>query len=62
METYADGSGKSGIRAYEISEDGKEITVEWKSGSHWTYPANDTVKNLAAEGQGLNAYINENLK
>jgi len=62
MTEYADNSGNSGITSFEVSEDQKEITVTFKGGSTYSYPANQKVIDLAESGEGLNAYINKNLK
>jgi len=62
MTEYADNSGNSGITEYEISEDNKEITVTFKGGSTYSYPATPKIIGLAESGKGLNTYINKNLK
>ena len=60
MTNYMDGSGKSGIRAYEIDENG--VTIMWKSGALYSYPKDQRFIDLLEGGEGANAYLNENLK
>ena len=67
MENYANQSGRSGIRAYQIGVD--YIIVQFNSGHHtlYTYTYNsaggaviETMKELARSGVGLNSYISIN--
>jgi len=67
MNKYLDLSGDSGVAGYEIG--GDSITVLFKDGSVYLYTsasaghANiETMKGLATSGDGLNAYINRNVK
>ena len=60
MKNYMDGSGRSGIRAYEVGE--SEVTVMWKGGALYTYPKDQRFIELLEGGEGANAYLNENLK
>ena len=62
MPRYANLSGSSGVVAYQTGAD--SITVEFASGQKYLYnyhsagPANvETMKKLAAQGQGLSAFI-----
>ena len=68
METYKDINGDSGVSAYEIGND--YIKVKFKHGNDiylYTYarPGAEHVermKELAKSGDGLNAYININVR
>lgn len=68
MKRYADINGDSGVVAYEI-DDGS-ITVQFEGTIQlYTYSYAsagqshiETMKKLAAQGDGLNAYINNNVK
>lgn len=67
MQHYKDLGGDSGISAYETGPD--SITVQFKDGSTYLYnyasagsSAIETMKQLAASGDGLNAYINRSVK
>lgn len=67
MQRYANRSGKSGVIAYRIGAD--SITVEFADGKQYLYTyesagaANvETMKNLAAQGQGLSAFISTTVK
>jgi hypothetical protein len=68
MEKYADIDNDSGVIGYEIQA--TSITV-WFSGSPRSYTYSyggagqhhvEQMKRLARSGDGLNAYINENVK
>ncbi len=61
--------GDSGVDSYEIGDD--YISVLFKAGSARKYLYNyasagsyhvENMKNLAANGDGLNSYINKNVK
>lgn len=65
MPKYA--NAKSGIIAYEISDD--SILIEFKGGTKYLYNYNisgksnvETMKALAKKGSGLNAFIHKNVK
>jgi hypothetical protein len=68
MERYSNIGGDSGVSAYEIGVDyikvkfsgtGKTYTYSYrKAGSHHV----ENMKNLAQSGNGLNSYINRNVK
>lgn len=67
MQPYKDIDGDSGVSAYDIGPD--SITIQFKDGSIYLYnyasagsSAIETMKQLAASGDGLNAYINTNVK
>lgn len=67
MERYRNIGGNSGIIAYEIAVD--SITVKFSDNSVYLYsyrnPGSSHVekmKVLATNGQGLNSYINTNVK
>lgn len=67
MERYKNLSGSSAISAYETGED--YIRVQFKDGSVYLYTYDsagaddiEEMKILAESGQGLNAYINMNVK
>lgn len=67
MKNYADIGGDSGISQYETGAD--YIDVLFKDGSLYRYtaasagPANlAQMKELALSGNGLNAFINRNVK
>lgn len=67
MERYKNLGGDSGVAAYEIGYD--SITVEFNDGGRYLYNNLSTgaqniqhMKKLAIEGQGLNAFINRNVK
>jgi hypothetical protein len=68
MQVYKDINNDSGVRGYEIGAD--YITV-WFDGTERSYTYSyasagsshvETMKNLAVAGDGLNAYINYNVK
>lgn len=59
---YEDISGKSGLKAFQVSEDGTRIIVEWKGGARWEYDCTPEVIELAFAGAGLCTYVNQNLK
>jgi hypothetical protein len=68
MQRYADVNNDSGVIGYEIHE--KSIIV-WFEGTDRSYTYSyalagphhvETMKRLAAFGNGLNAYINDNVK
>jgi hypothetical protein len=67
MESYANYGGNSGVAAYATASD--SITVRFKDGSVYLY--NDRIagasnisymKVLANQGQGLNSFINTNVR
>ena len=67
MPNYANTSGRSGVVAYEEGDD--SITVSFRDGSSYLYTyqsagqANvEHMKSLAHGGNGLNAFINRNVK
>lgn len=67
MVKYNDINGDSGVSNYEIA--GDRIIVEFKSGSQYLYTylsAGDihieNMKKLALNGDGLNSYINKNVR
>ena len=68
MQKYTDINGDSGIEFYEIDQ--TSITVWFKRASRsYTYSYSsagqahvEEMKRLAANGDGLNAYINRNVK
>jgi len=67
MQRYKNLGGDSGVSAYEIGND--YIKVEFLGGSLYLYNYNsagrhhiDTMKQLAHAGEGLNSYINRNVK
>jgi hypothetical protein len=64
METYANLSGRSGIRRFEIRSNG--IVVEFKGRARYFYSTSrpgtsavNEMKRLAIEGVGLNTYISK---
>lgn len=68
MQLYADIDGDSGVHGFEIKD--TSITV-WFSGSQKSYTYSyqsagqshvDKMKLLALSGDGLNSYINKNVK
>jgi len=68
MQIYKDINNDSGVRGFEISAD--SITV-WFDGTERSYTYSyasagrghiETMKKLAVSGDGLNAYINLNVK
>lgn len=65
MQSYANASGESNVRAYEVAEDLRSITVEFSDGSRYLYTAESAgeanvrqMASLAAAGRGLNSFIN----
>lgn len=67
MRTYADVDGDSGVAAYEAGAD--YIRVRFEDGSVYVYTDEsagasniEQMKELAAAGDGLNAFINTNVK
>ena len=67
MEQYNDLNGDSGVVAYQIGSD--SITVEFRGGAAYSYNYGsagrshiEAMKQLAASGDGLNSYINRNVK
>jgi hypothetical protein len=67
MQTYKDLGGDSGVTGFEIGQD--SITVQFHDGSIYLYTNASagsgpiqTMKQLAARGEGLNAYINTTVK
>jgi hypothetical protein len=67
MQIYQNINGDSGVAEYEIGID--SITVQFKDSSVYRYTygsagsANiEAMKGLAASGDGLNAYINRNVR
>jgi hypothetical protein len=69
LTSYGNRSGRSGVVAFEVGEDRRSIAVQFKDGSRYTY-TEASVGNahlgvligLAYAGQGLNRYINKNVK
>lgn len=68
MQRYADINGDSGVVGYEMGA--TEVTV-WFDGTAQPYTYSyasagqshvEAMKKLAAQGDGLNAYINNNVK
>ena len=67
MERYRNLGGDSGVAAYEIGQN--FIRVQFNDGSIYLYTYTSTgshsieqMKQLAAGGQGLNAFINTNVR
>jgi hypothetical protein len=67
METYSNLGGDSGVAAYEIGSDW--IRVEFLDGSIYLYTNAsagsgnvETMKRLARQGEGLNAFINTTVR
>jgi hypothetical protein len=67
MKSYRDIGGDSGVSAYEYRADW--IQVQFKDGSVYEYTSSsagqgniDTMKRLADGGDGLNSFINTNVK
>jgi hypothetical protein len=67
MTHYRNTSGDSGVAAYEVGED--FIAVKFSTGAIYTYNYSsagsgniETMKRLAASGNGLNSFINTNVK
>lgn len=67
MQRYANVGGDSGIDAFEIGDD--YIRVRFQDGSIYRYTYNsagsahiEQMKSLALGGQGLNSYINRNVR
>jgi len=67
MQSYKNLGGDSGVSAYEIGND--YIKVEFQGGALYLYNYNsagsqhiETMKQLANAGEGLNSYINRNVK
>jgi hypothetical protein len=67
MPQYANTSGKSGVVSYDTGPDW--ISVTFKDGSTYMYDdvtpglaTVNTLKQLAASGSGLNAYITKHVK
>lgn len=67
MEPYQNLNGNSGVAAYEIGED--YIRVQFTSGSVYVYTYDsagadniEQMKQLARKGQGLNTFINTNVR
>ena len=67
MERYADNNGDSGVAGFEIGDD--RILVQFSTGSiyEYTYASAgsgniETMKSLAISGNGLNSFINTNVK
>jgi hypothetical protein len=64
MQSYTDVGGDSGVAGYEIGSD--SIKVQFKDGSVYLYThasagggSIERMKELAAQGDGLNSYINK---
>lgn len=64
MIPYNNISGRSGISGYDIEDDA--ITIYFKDGNQYRYTylsagrfEVDEMKQLAQQGEGLNAYINQ---
>lgn len=72
MRTYGDHNGTSGITAFDFGTDcfGEEyIDIEYASGGVYTYLKKNVgevnflnMKVLALEGEGLNSFINKNVR
>jgi len=72
MRTYGDYNGTSGITAFDFGTDcsGEEyIDIEYASGGVYTYLKKNVgevnflkMKVLALEGEGLNSFINKNVR
>ena len=67
MIDYRDINGDSGVSKYKIDED--RIIVEFNSGSQYLYTYAsageediENMKELAKIGDGLNSYINKNVR
>jgi hypothetical protein len=67
METYRDRDGDSGINGFEIAA--SSITVLFNTGKTYSYSYKragirhvENMKVLARQGDGLNAYINKNVR
>ena len=67
MTKYLDIDNDSGVEAYEISSD--RISVKFKGGSVYIYSYQSAgkeniehMKKLAKSGEGLNSFINLNVK
>jgi hypothetical protein len=66
MQTYKNLSGTSGVIAYELGPD--YIDVEFKDGVYrynYAIPGRqlvETMKTLAASGEGLATFINQNVR
>lgn len=67
MERYKNLGGDSGVSAYEIGDD--SITVQFNDGAVYLYtnrkPGSaklEKMKLLAVAGEGLNSYINTDVK
>ncbi|RXJ90546.1 hypothetical protein CRV01_05160 [Arcobacter sp. CECT 8983] len=67
MTIYKDINGDSGVLGFEIDED--RIVVEFRGGSKYLYTYTSTgnehienMKELAKNGDGLNSYINKNVR
>lgn len=67
MQRYANRSGRSGVRAYEIGDD--SITVEFSGGERYEYTAHSAgaahlarMRALAQEGRGLSTYISRHVR
>ena len=64
MQPYKDLSGRSGVKAFEITDD--SIKVQFKDGSEYLYDSHlpgkehvDEMKKLAHSGIGLTTFINK---
>lgn len=67
MEDYGNINGKSGILAYEAGPDFIRVQFRDNSVYLYTYASADPhsieqMKSLAAAGEGLNTFINTNVK
>lgn len=67
MIKYMDINNDSGVLSYEILED--SIKIEFKGGSIYLYTYSsagrnniETMKKLAKKGDGLNSFINRNVR
>lgn len=67
MTKYTNHSGNSGVVAYELGQD--FILVEFVNGGRYRYTSRsagrrniEEMKRLAMAGQGLNTYINQNVR
>lgn len=67
MEIYRNRSGNSGIKAYELMQDG--VKVQFADGSVYLYDNKTNgarsiriMKKLASDGIGLTTYINQKIR
>ena len=67
MQVYRDINGDSGVSGYDVSE--SSILIQFSSGSTYLYTDASAgaqhianMKDLAARGDGLNAYISKHVR